>query len=153
MVSEATRIRIIDNSGVLEGKCIKVIWPKSGKGRRVGREGDLVVMTVTRVVSGSKIKRGDIVKGLIVRTKHKGRGIKTGQEKNRFVKVGKGGLLGQWEMYQENSGIIVKMGTAGAGGKIKNYRELTPIATRAKGPIGGKVRMNKNNGKVIAIVE
>ena len=119
----------------------------------MGREGDLVVMTVTRVVSGSKIKRGDIVKGLIVRTKHKGRGIKTGQERNRWIRVGRGGLLGQWGMYQENSGIIVKMGTAGAGGIIKNYRELTPIATRAKGPIGGKVRMNKNNGKVIAIVE
>lgn len=69
MIEESTKVNIVDNSGAIEGKCIKIILPKSFYGRRTGKVGDIIVLSVTKTIAGSKIKKGDIMKGLIVRTK------------------------------------------------------------------------------------
>jgi len=45
------------------------------------------------------------------------------------------------------------MGTSSTGGgKIKKRREVTPVGTRARGPLGFRIRINKNNSKVTAII-
>jgi|AntRauMFilla1563_2_1112583.scaffolds.fasta_scaffold00595_2 large subunit ribosomal protein L14 len=69
MISEQTIVNIIDNSGAIEGRCIKLLIPKSSYGHRSAGVGDVIILSVTKTIPGSKIKKGDIMKALIVRTK------------------------------------------------------------------------------------
>ena len=154
MISEGTNVKVVDNSGALEGRCIRVIRPRSGEGRRIGREGDVIVLTVTKTATVGTIKKGDVVKGLIVRAVKVSRGVSSIKKEEEKVVTGKkSGIGGVRVRYEENSVILVKMGQTGAGEVMKNKSEVAPIATRAKGPISGVIRMSKNNSKVIAIVD
>jgi len=156
MISEGSIVKIIDNSGAVEGKCIKVIWPKSGHGRRIGREGDIIVVSILKTIAGSRIKKGDVRRGLIVRTVYKTKGSRTEREDiglDLIVKSKRTGSIGHRQTYEDNSIILVKMGTSSTGGgKIKKRREVTPVGTRARGPLGFRIRINKNNSKVTAII-
>jgi len=66
MIQEYTRLIIADNSGAKVGMCVKVL---GGTGRRYGRLGDVVVMSVKDAMPGSQIKKGSTHKAVIVRTK------------------------------------------------------------------------------------
>lgn len=66
MVQVQTRLKVADNSGAKEAQCIRVL---GGYKRRYGRVGDIIVVTIKSAVPHSAIKKGDIVKAVIVRTK------------------------------------------------------------------------------------
>jgi len=66
MIGLLTKVKIIDNSGGLIGRCIKILRPVGTK--RLGKIGDIIIVSVIKTSSGSIIKKGDIHKALIVRT-------------------------------------------------------------------------------------
>ena len=66
MVGFLTRIKITDNSGARIGSCIKVL---GGTRHRVGTIGDVVIVAIKRAKPGKKIKKGDVKRAVIVRTK------------------------------------------------------------------------------------
>jgi large subunit ribosomal protein L14 len=66
MVQSLTKLNVIDNSGATGAKVIRVLNKK-----KVGRIGSLVVVTITKNVRNSKIRKGTVHKGIIVRTKVK----------------------------------------------------------------------------------
>lgn len=70
MIWLLSEVKIIDNTGGLWGKCIKILSSKSSSPKKsFGKVGDLILITVTKTLPGSKMQKGDIVKALIVRTK------------------------------------------------------------------------------------
>ncbi len=66
MVQMQTRLRVADNSGAKEIMCIKVL---GGSFRRSGGIGDVIVATVKTSTPGGVVKKGDVVKAVVVRTK------------------------------------------------------------------------------------
>ncbi|MBL9081006.1 MAG: 50S ribosomal protein L14 [Planctomycetales bacterium] len=66
MIQMQTRMTVADNTGAKEVMCIKVL---GGSRRRVAGLGDTVVCSVKSVIAGSEIKKGQVVKGVIVRVK------------------------------------------------------------------------------------
>ncbi len=65
MVQPQTRLKVADNSGAKEIMCIRVL---GGSFRRSGGIGDIIVASVKSAISGGKVKKGDVVKAVIVRT-------------------------------------------------------------------------------------
>ena len=65
MVQPQTRLKVADNSGAKEIMCIRVL---GGSFRRSGGIGDVIVASVKSAISGGKVKKGDVVKAVIVRT-------------------------------------------------------------------------------------
>jgi large subunit ribosomal protein L14 len=65
MIQQESRLRIADNTGAREILCIRVI---GGSRRRYGRVGDLIVATVKQASPGGSVKKGEIVRAVIVRT-------------------------------------------------------------------------------------
>lgn len=61
-----TELEVADNSGARKVRCIKVL---GGSHRRYARVGDIIVLSVQYAVSGSRVKKGSVVKGVVVRTK------------------------------------------------------------------------------------
>lgn len=68
MVQPQTRLKVADNSGAKEIMCIRVL---GGSYRRSGNIGDVIVASVKSASAGGVVKKGDVVKAVIVRT-HKG---------------------------------------------------------------------------------
>ena len=66
MIQVQTRMKVADNSGAKEVQCIKVI---GGSKRRTASVGDIVVVSVKSALPISKIKKGEVAKAVIVRTK------------------------------------------------------------------------------------
>lgn len=66
MIQMQTRLDSADNTGAKELQCIKVL---GGTHRRTARLGDIIVCSVKSVIPGSQIKKGQVVKAVIVRTK------------------------------------------------------------------------------------
>ena len=66
MIQMQTRLAVADNTGVKEVQCIKVL---GGTHRRVAGLGDIIVCSVKSVIAGSDIKKGAVVRGVIVRCK------------------------------------------------------------------------------------
>lgn len=67
MIQMQTKLDVADNSGAKRVQCIKVL---GGTGRRYASIGDLIVCSVKKALPTSDIKPGDVVRGVIVRTKH-----------------------------------------------------------------------------------
>ncbi len=65
MIQQESRLRVADNTGAREILCIRVL---GGSGRRYARIGDIIVGTVKDALPGAGVKRGDVVKAVIVRT-------------------------------------------------------------------------------------
>ena len=65
MVQEETRLRVADNSGAKELKCIRVL---GGSVRKYGSIGDVIVCSVRRAAPGGQVKKGQVVSAVIVRT-------------------------------------------------------------------------------------
>lgn len=66
MIQQESVVRIADNTGAKKALCIRVL---GGSGRRYARVGDIVVLTVKDAIPNAPVKKGDVVKGVIVRTR------------------------------------------------------------------------------------
>ncbi len=66
MIQSTTRLDVADNSGARSVMCIKVL---GGTRRRYATLGDVIVVTVKEAVPNGKVKKGDVVKAVIVRTR------------------------------------------------------------------------------------
>jgi large subunit ribosomal protein L14 len=107
MIQPFTRLKVADNSGAKEIMCIKVL---GGTRRRYARVGDIIVASVKKALPNGKIKKGQVVKAVVVRTK------KEIQREN-------GSLI----RFDDNAAVI-----------IDNKKE--PVGTRIFGPIAREVR-------------
>lgn len=68
MIQPQTRLKVADNTGAKEIMCIRVL---GGSFRRGGNIGDIIIANVKSAVPGGTVKKGDVVKAVVVRT-HKG---------------------------------------------------------------------------------
>lgn len=65
MIQQETRLAVADNSGAKEVLCIKVL---GGSRKRYARVGDIIKVTVKEAIPGGKVKKGDVVEAVVVRT-------------------------------------------------------------------------------------
>lgn len=65
MIQQESRLKVADNSGARELLCIRVL---GGSRRRFARVGDVIVASVKEAVPGGAVKKGDVVKAVVVRT-------------------------------------------------------------------------------------
>jgi large subunit ribosomal protein L14 len=107
VIQQESRLRVADNTGAREILCIRVL---GGSSRRYAGIGDVIVATVKEAIPASNVKRGDVVKAVIVRTR---------KEKRRPD--------GSYIKFDENAAVI-----------IRNDRE--PRGTRIFGPVGRELR-------------
>ena len=66
MIQQETRLRVADNSGAKEVLCIKVL---GGSKRKYARLGDVIVVTVKKAIPGGVVKKGEVTKAVVVRTR------------------------------------------------------------------------------------
>jgi large subunit ribosomal protein L14 len=107
MIQQETRLRVADNSGAKEVLCIKVL---GGSRRRYASIGDVFVATVKDAIPGAAVKKGEVVKCVVVRVK---------KEKRRPD--------GSYIKFDENAAVLLK----GDG---------DPRGTRIFGPVGRELR-------------
>ena len=72
MIQQESRLKVADNTGAKEILCIRVL---GGSGRRYAGIGDVIVATVKDAIPGGNVKKGDVVKAVIVRAKKETRRI------------------------------------------------------------------------------
>ncbi|MBR2334891.1 MAG: 50S ribosomal protein L14 [Clostridia bacterium] len=107
MIQQQTLMKVADNTGAKELMCIRVL---GGTGRRYGNIGDIVVCSVKKAIPGGMVKKGDVVKAVIVRSAH---GIKRAD--------------GSYIKFDENAAVIIK-------------EDKTPRGTRIFGPVARELR-------------
>ncbi|RAV10265.1 50S ribosomal protein L14 [Paenibacillus contaminans] len=107
MIQPLTRLQVADNSGAKQLMCIRVL---GGTGRRVGHIGDLIICSVKEATPGGVVKKGDVVKAVIVRTK-------SGARRKD----------GSYITFDENAAVIVK-------------DDRSPRGTRIFGPVARELR-------------
>lgn len=107
MIQMQTKLEVADNSGAKEVKCIKVL---GGSKRMVAGLGDIIVVAVQQALPGGKIKKGDVKKAVIVRTKYPLR-----REDGSYIQ------------FDRNSVVI-----------LSNTNE--PVGTRIFGPVARELR-------------
>lgn len=107
MIQQETRMRVADNSGARELSVIKVL---GGTRRRYANIGDVVVCSVKSATPGGAVKKGQVVKAVIVRSK---RGLKR--------------VDGSVIKFDDNAAVIIK-------------DDLTPVGTRIFGPVTRELR-------------
>ncbi|MHB8340416.1 MAG: 50S ribosomal protein L14 [Mycobacteriales bacterium] len=110
MIQQESRLRAADNTGAKELLCIRVL---GGSGRRYAGIGDIIVCTVKDALPGAGVKRGDVVKAVVVRTT---------KEKRRSD--------GSYIRFDENAAVLIKDGG-------------DPRGTRIFGPVGRELREKK----------
>ena len=107
MIQQESRMKVADNTGAKELLCIRVL---GGTGRRYANIGDVVVATVKKATPGGMVKKGDVVKAVVVRTTH---GVKRAD--------------GSTIKFDENAAVIIK-------------DDQTPRGTRIFGPVARELR-------------
>ncbi|MEF2248220.1 MULTISPECIES: 50S ribosomal protein L14 [unclassified Paenibacillus] len=107
MIQPFSRLKVADNSGARELMCIRVL---GGTGRRTAAIGDLIVCSVKQATPGGVVKKGDVVKAVIVRTK------RTVRRKD-----------GSYISFDENAAVVVK-------------EDKSPRGTRIFGPVARELR-------------
>jgi len=65
MIQNLTRVKVADNTGARQVMCIGVL---GGTGKKYARLGDIIVASVKKAIPGSSVKKGDVVRAVIVRT-------------------------------------------------------------------------------------
>ena len=108
MIQQESRLRVADNTGAKEILCIRVL---GGSGRRYAGIGDVIVGTVKDALPGAGVKKGDVVKAVVVRTV---------KERRRPD--------GSYIRFDENAAVILR---ADSG---------EPRGTRIFGPVGRELR-------------
>ena len=107
MIQQETRLRVADNSGAREVLCIKVL---GGSRRRYASIGDVFVATVKDAIPGAKVRKGDVVRCVVVRTR---------KEKRRPD--------GSYIRFDENAAVVLDENNG-------------PRGTRIFGPVGRELR-------------
>lgn len=103
MIQQESRLRVADNTGAKELLCIRVI---GGSMKRYGHIGDVIVASVKTAVPGGMVKKGDVVKAVIVRSK-------------RAVSRRDGSYI----RFDENAAVIIN-----ASGEPRGTRIFGPVA-------------------------
>jgi large subunit ribosomal protein L14 len=107
VIQQESRLRVADNTGAKEILCIRVL---GGSSRRYAGVGDVIVATVKDAVPGGNVKKGEVVKAVIVRTV---------KERRRAD--------GSYIKFDENAAVILK-------------NETDPRGTRIFGPVSRELR-------------
>lgn len=107
MIQQQTRMKVADNTGAKEIMCIRVL---GGSGRRYAGIGDIVVACVKKATPGGTVKKGEVVKAVVVRSVH---GVKRAD--------------GSYIKFDENAAVIIKP-------------DKTPVGTRIFGPVARELR-------------
>ena len=110
MVQQETRLKVADNTGAKEILCIRVM---GGSTRRYANIGDVIVATVKEATPGGVVKKGDVVKAVVVRS------VKGARRKD-----------GSYIKFDENAAVIIK-------------DDQTPKGTRIFGPVARELRDKK----------
>jgi large subunit ribosomal protein L14 len=110
MIQTETRLTVADNSGAKELYCIKVL---GGSKRRYAGIGDIIVVSVKEAIPNAKVKKGDVVKAVIVRTK-------------KEVSRPDGSMI----RFDDNSAVILNASNE-------------PIGTRIFGPVARELRAKR----------
>ncbi|MBR2420837.1 MAG: 50S ribosomal protein L14 [Oscillospiraceae bacterium] len=107
MIQGESYLKVADNTGAKEIHCIRVL---GGSRRKFGNIGDVIVASVRKAAPGGTVKKGEVVKAVIVRTK---RGIR--REDGTYVR------------FDENAAVIIK-------------EDRNPRGTRIFGPVARELR-------------
>ena len=107
MVQQESYLRVADNTGAKELKCIRVL---GGSTRRYGNIGDVIVASVRKAAPGGMVKKGDVVRAVIVRTK---KGLRRQD--------------GSYIRFDENAAVIIR-------------EDKNPRGTRIFGPVARELR-------------
>ena len=107
MIQEESYLKVADNTGAKEIHTIRVL---GGSRRKYGNIGDVIVASVRKATPGGTVKKGDVVKAVIVRTK---RGVR--REDGSYVR------------FDENAAVIIK-------------EDRNPKGTRIFGPVARELR-------------
>lgn len=110
MLQQESRLKVADNTGAKELLTIRVL---GGSGRRYAGLGDVIVATVKDAIPGGNVKKGDVVKAVVVRTKKS-----TRRPDGSYIK------------FDENAAVILKT-------------DGEPRGTRIFGPVGRELRDKK----------
>ncbi len=107
MIQTETRLKVADNSGAKELLCIRIL---GGTSRKSANIGDIIVCAVKEATPGGVVKKGDVVKAVIVRTK-------TGARRND----------GSYVKCDQNAAVVIK-------------EDKNPVGTRIFGPVARELR-------------
>lgn len=107
MLQQESRMKVADNTGAKELLCIRVL---GGTGSRYANVGDIIVASVKKAAPGGTVKKGDVVKAVIVRSVR-----------------GKRRADGSYIKFDENAAVIIK-------------EDKTPRGTRIFGPVARELR-------------
>ena len=107
MIQQQTLMKVADNTGAKELMCIRVL---GGTARRYANIGDVVVCAVKKATPGGVVKKGEVVKAVVVRTVH---GMKRAD--------------GSYIKFDENAAVIIR-------------EDKTPRGTRIFGPVARELR-------------
>jgi large subunit ribosomal protein L14 len=110
VIQQESRLKVADNTGAKEVLCIRVL---GGSGRRYAGIGDVIVCTVKDAIPGGNVKKGDVVKAVVVRT---------AKERRRPD--------GSYIKFDENAAVILR-------------QDGEPRGTRIFGPVGRELREKK----------
>ena len=110
MIQQETRCKVADNTGAKEVLCIRVL---GGSARRYAGVGDVIVATVKDALPGGAVKKGEVVKAVVVRT---------AKERRRPD--------GSYIRFDDNAAVL-----------IDNQRE--PVGTRIFGPVARELRAKR----------
>jgi large subunit ribosomal protein L14 len=110
MIQQQTRMAVADNSGAKELFCIKVL---GGTRRKYASVGDVVVVSVKEAIPNSKVKKGEVHKAVVVRTR-------------RAVRRQDGSYI----RFDDNSAVLIN-------------NQMEPIGTRIFGPVARELRAKK----------
>lgn len=107
MIQQQTYLKVADNTGAKELMCIRVL---GGSGRRYANIGDVVVASVKKATPGGTVKKGDVVKAVVVRSC---KGLRRND--------------GSYIRFDENAAVIIR-------------EDKTPKGTRIFGPVARELR-------------
>ena len=107
MIQQETFLKVADNTGAKEIKCIRVL---GGSKRKYGNIGDVIVASVRKAAPGGQVKKGDVVRAVIVRS---AKGIRRGD--------------GTYVRFDENAAVLIK-------------DDKNPRGTRIFGPVARELR-------------
>ena len=110
MIQPQTRLKVADNTGAKEIMCIRVL---GGSFRRCGSIGDVIVASVKKATPGGVVKKGDVVKAVVVRS---AKGVRRDD--------------GTYIRFDENAAVIIK-------------EDKNPKGTRIFGPVARELRDNE----------
>ncbi len=110
MIQQESRLKVADNTGAKEILCIRVL---GGSGRRYAGIGDTIVATVKDAIPGGNVKKGEVVKAVVVRTR---------KERRRPD--------GSYIRFDDNAAVLLK-------------NDVEPRGTRIFGPVGRELREKK----------